>query len=71
MNKTLKDLGKDYLKNALVKQEQIEKCKKKLRDATRKNNLDEIYRLRRLIKLFYCEKNDMIENGNKLVNYYI
>ena len=70
MSKTLKDLGEDYLINASIKELQIQDCKIRLKDAARRNNWEEIYRLRTLLKLFYSQKNDLMENGNILVNYY-
>lgn len=71
MNKTLKELGEDYLANVTIKEEQIKDCSIRLKEASRKNNLDEIYRLRTLLKLFYIQKNDLLENANILINYYI
>lgn len=71
MNKTLKELGEDYLENVSIKEAQIKDCSIRLREASRKNNLDEIYRLRTLLKLFYIQKNDLLENANILINYYI
>ncbi|MBE6784036.1 MAG: hypothetical protein E7536_08495 [Ruminococcaceae bacterium] len=70
MDKTLKQLGEEYLREVDLVNEKIEKCRKRLIKATREHNCDEIFIVRKLLKLFYNQKNEMMDNAKTLITYY-
>ncbi|MBP3330355.1 MAG: hypothetical protein J6L89_05925 [Clostridia bacterium] len=70
MNKTLKELGEEYLKEVDIINEKIETYRKRLKKAMREHNCDEIFIVRKLLKVFYKQKFEMMDSARKLINYY-
>lgn len=70
MNKTLKELGEEYLAEIEKINEKIEKYRKRLKKALSENNSDEVYTVQRLLRVFYGQKWEMTDNARILINYY-
>lgn len=70
MDKTLKQLGEDYLREVDIVNEKIETYRKRLNKAMKEHNCDEIFIVRKLLHLFYNQKNEMMDNAKKLITYY-
>ncbi len=70
MTKTLRELGKEYLEEIKLLDEKIEKYRKRLRRAFRERNSDEIFTVQRLLRVFYKQRYEMMENARTLINYY-
>lgn len=70
MTKTLRELGEEYLEEIKLLDEKIEKYRKRLRRAFRERNSDEIFTVQRLLRVFYKQRYEMMENARTLINYY-
>ncbi|MBQ7654831.1 MAG: hypothetical protein IJS17_07150 [Clostridia bacterium] len=67
---TLSQLGYEYLAQAQQIDEKIKIYTRRLNDAVKSFDPDEMIRLRRLLKLFYEQRSEMRYNGRLLINYY-
>lgn len=70
MTKTLRELGEDYLKETALLDEKIEEYRKRLNKAFKESNSDEIFTVQRLLRVFYKQRYEMMENARTLINYY-
>ncbi len=70
MNKTLKELGEEYLAEIEKINEKIEEYRKRLKKALSENNSDEVYTVQKLLRVFYGQKWEMTDNARILINYY-
>ena len=69
MNKSLKELRDDYIKELAEVEKKIEYTQKRLQLAIRKNNLVEKFRLEKLLNVYQGEKEDF-EYSIKQLNEY-
>lgn len=70
MTKTLAELGNEYLEEIEILDEKIEKYKRRLKKAFNEANSDEIFTVQRLLRVFYKQRYEMMENARTLLNYY-
>ena len=70
MNKTLFELGEEYLREAEGLGEKIAVYRDKLNKAYKAKNCDDILHIRRMLKLFYIQKNELLDSGYEMKNYY-
>ena len=70
MTKTLRELGEEYLEEIKLLDEKIEIYRKRLKRAFRERNSDEIFTVQRLLRVFYKQRYEMMENARTLINYY-
>ncbi len=70
MTKTLKELGNEYLEEIEMLDEKIERYNRRLKKAFRDADSDEIFTVQRLLRVFYKERYEMMENARTLLNYY-
>ncbi len=70
MNRTLEDLAKEYDRSVIIQKQVIEINRKRLTQARRKGNYNEVRRLSELLHVLYEEKSEMEEKANRLRNYY-
>ena len=68
MQKTLEELGKEYLESAKTIEALIKKYRGILREAYSSGNYLKTYDTKRRLTIFYDQKREAI--GNKLINYY-
>lgn len=70
MTKTLKELGEEYLEEIELLDEKIERYRKRLKKAFNEANSDEAFTVQRLLRVFYRQKCEMMENARILLYYY-
>lgn len=70
MNKTLYELGLEYLEEIKLLEEKINKYRQRLNKATAASNIDEVFTARRLLSVLYKEKSELVLSAKKLLNYY-
>ncbi len=70
MTKTLKELGEEYLEEIELLDEKIERYRKRLKKAFNEANSDEVFTVQRLLRVFYRQKCEMMENARILLYYY-
>ena len=70
MQKTLEELGEEYLESAKLIEELIKKYRKILRETYDSGNYLKTYDTKRKLTIFYDQKRELIAIGNKLINYY-
>ena len=70
MTKTLAELGEEYLEEVELLDEKIERYKKRLKKAFNSADSDEIFTVQRLLRVFYKQRCEMMENARNLLNYY-
>ncbi len=70
MNKTLKELGEEYLEEIELLDEKIERYRERLKKAFSESNSDEVFTVQRLLRVFYKQKYEMLDIARKLINYY-
>lgn len=70
MTKTLRELGEEYLIEIELLDEKIEKYRRRLKKAFKESNSDEIFTVQRLLRVFYKQRYEMMENARILINYY-
>ncbi len=71
MDKTLRELGEEYLAEIDLLDEKIERYRRRLKKAFNDCNSDEIFTVQRLLRVFYKQKYEMMETARTLLNYYI
>lgn len=69
-NLTLSQLGEQYLAESRAVDDRLAKCSKRLREAIKKSNSDEIIKLRRMIRLYYDQRSELRCTGKLLSEYY-
>lgn len=70
MTKTLRELGEEYLEEIELLDEKIERYRKRLKKAFEETNSDEIFTVQRLLRVFYKQRYEMMDNARTLLNYY-
>ncbi len=70
MQKTLEELGKEYLESAKTIEALIKKYRGILREAYSSGNYLKTYDTKRRLTIFYDQKRELETIGNKLINYY-
>lgn len=70
MQKTLEELGEEYLESAKLIEELIKKYRKILRETYDSGNYLKTYDTKRKLTIFYDQKRELIAIGQKLINYY-
>ncbi len=70
MTKTLRELGEEYLDEIELLDEKIERYRKRLKKAFEETNSDEIFTVQRLLRVFYKQRYEMMDNARTLLNYY-
>ncbi len=70
MQKTLEELGEEYLESAKLIEELIKKYRKILRETYDSGNYLKTYDTKRKLTIFYDQKRELIAIGHKLINYY-
>ena len=70
MNKTLEELGEEYLREIDAINEKIDIYRKRLKKAMKDHNCDEIFITRKLLHVFYEQRYEMTDNARQLINYY-
>ena len=70
MQKTLEELGEEYLESAKLIEELIKKYSKILRETYDSGNYLKTYDTKRKLTIFYDQKRELIAIGHKLINYY-
>ena len=70
MEKTLTQLGLEYLDAAQKMDCLIRKCTKELKDATERKDYRACLLLKQKRLTFYSQKRDLMETAYKLQNYY-
>lgn len=70
MTKTLRELGEEYLEEIEMLDEKIEIYRKRLKKAFEETNSDEIFTVQRLLRVFYKQRYEMMDNARTLLNYY-
>ena len=70
MQKTLEELGKEYLESAKIIEALIKKYRGILREAYSSGIYLKTYDTKRRLTIFYDQKRELETIGNKLINYY-
>ena len=70
MQKTLEELGKEYLDSAKLIDELIKKYRKVLKECYAWGNYLKTYETKRRLTIFYDQKRELAAIGKKLINYY-
>lgn len=70
MEKTLTQLGLEYLEAAQRMDYLIKKCTRELKDATANRDYRKCLILKQKRLVFYSQKRDLMETAYKLQNYY-
>jgi len=70
VQKTLEELGEEYLESAKLIEELIKKYRKILRETYDSGNYLKTYDTKRKLTIFYDQKRELIAIGHKLINYY-
>lgn len=70
MQKTLEELGEEYLDSAKLIEELIRKYRKMLKETYASGNYLKTYEIKRKLTIFYDQKRELVSIGKKLINYY-
>lgn len=70
MQKTLEELGEEYLDSAKLIEELIRKYRKVLKETYASGNYLKTYEIKRKLTIFYDQKRELVSIGKKLINYY-
>lgn len=70
MQKTLEELGEEYLDSAKLIEELIRKYRKILKETFASGNYLKTYEIKRKLTIFYDQKRELVSIGKKLINYY-
>lgn len=70
MQKTLEELGEEYLDSAKLIEELIRKYRKILKETYASGNYFKTYEIKRKLTIFYDQKRELVSIGKKLINYY-
>lgn len=70
MQKTLEELGEEYLNSAKLIEELIRKYRKILKETYASGNYLKTYEIKRKLTIFYDQKRELVSIGKKLINYY-
>lgn len=70
MQKTLEELGEEYLVSAKLIEELIRKYRKILKETYASGNYLKTYEIKRKLTIFYDQKRELVSIGKKLINYY-
>ncbi len=70
MQKTLEELGEEYLDSAKLIEELIRKYRKILKETYASGNYLKTYEIKRKLTIFYDQKRELVLIGKKLINYY-
>lgn len=70
MQKTLGELGEEYLDSAKLIEELIRKYRKILKETYASGNYLKTYEIKRKLTIFYDQKRELVSIGKKLINYY-
>ena len=70
MQKTLEELGEEYLDSAKLIEELIRKYRKILKETYASGNYLKTYEIKRKLTIFYDQKRELVSIGKKLINYY-
>lgn len=70
MSLSLQELGREYEQAIIIQQKVIDENRKKLLQAQKSGNFNEIKRLSSLLKLLYDEKYELQDKAHKLRAYY-
>lgn len=68
--KTLKELGKEYLAYIKLNEENIELCKAKIKKATDENDAFTVSELKRTLSVLYEISRELKINSEHLIKYY-
>ena len=68
---SLKELGEEYVQSAGNISFMIASCNEKMRDARKRGDAEEIYRLRTNLRDLYAQRAHLREIAHILKNYYI
>ncbi|MBR5247149.1 MAG: hypothetical protein IKV25_07260 [Clostridia bacterium] len=67
---SLKELGREYERNAQLQQFFIDKCKADIKRAKESGDLDAVRQLQSNLNKFYEIKNELSQTADQLKNYY-
>ena len=67
---SLKDLGREYEKNAVLQQYFIDKCKADIKRAEKSGDLDAVRQLKKNLHKFHEIKQELTQPAHKHKNYY-
>ncbi len=70
MDKSLKELGAEYIEAAENIDRLIKKCTKEINEANKKREYKKCFILKHNRMIFYSQKRELMETANKLLNYY-
>jgi len=70
VQKTLEELGEEYLDSAKLIEELIRKYRKILKETYASGNYLKTYEIKRKLTIFYDQKRELVSIGKKLINYY-
>lgn len=70
MQKTLEELGEEYLEAAKTIEALIKKYREILKEAYSSGNYLKTYDTKRRLTIFYDQKRELEAIGKKLINYY-
>ncbi len=70
MQKSLKQLGEEYLDSARLMDSLIKKYTEILKNAYASGNYLKTYDAKRKLTIFYDQRRELIAIGKKLINYY-
>lgn len=70
MQKTLEELGREYLESAKQIEIYIKKYREILKEAYDSGNYLKTYDAKRKLMIFYDQKSELVSIGKKLINYY-
>lgn len=68
--KTLKELGEEYLTYIKLNEENIEICKRKIKKATDEKNALTVSELKRTLSVLYEISRELKTNSEHLIKYY-
>ena len=70
MQKTLEELGEEYLESAKIIEALIKKYRRILKETYSSGNYLKTYDTKRRLTIFYDQKRELEAIGKKLINYY-
>lgn len=70
MQKTLEELGEEYLESAKIIEALIKKYRRILKETYSSGNYLKTYDTKRKLTIFYDQKRELEAIGKKLINYY-
>lgn len=68
--KTLKELGEEYLAYIKLNEENIEECKRKIKKATDEKDALTVSELKRTLSVLYEISRELKTNSEHLIKYY-